>query len=130
MELEYNKKYLISSSEDIEKFNIVNSVKKYLVENLNKYGKFYVSLQGSKHNYDLLSSTLNNAEHENKKQNAYIENLYLNNKITIEDKINRLNELKKLQEVTKETLSSTIKEYEEWYLNYGNYDLLVIYLAE
>lgn len=130
MKLEYNKKYLINNVNDLDKFKFKESVKKYIIENLKEYNTIYISLVGSEHNYNLLRETLENYEGECEKQKKYIENMYINKKITLDDKLYRLDYLKKMNEITRKSLSETISEYKCWHNNHDDYDVIVIYLTE
>lgn len=130
MKLEYNKKYLINDIHDLDKFKFKESIKKYIIENLKEYNTIYISLVGSEHNYNLLREILENYEDECEKQKKYIENMYINKKITLDNKLYRLDYLKKMNEITRKSLSETISEYECWHNNHDDYDVIVIYLIE
>ncbi len=132
MQLEFNKEYTILKIEDLDKFEINLKTKKYLTEEINKLlnddfcKQITISLQGSEHNKEVMKKTYKDLDKEHIKQISFIEQLYKNNKISLEDMLSRKEKLFKLQEESIKNIENVLNIYDEWFDKYNNYDVIII----
>lgn len=132
MQLEFNKEYTIAKIEDLNKFQIDSKVKEYLILEINNLlndklcKQITISLQGSEHNKQVMEKTYEDLDKEHIKQILFIEQLYKNNKISLEDMLSRKEKLVKLQKESIDTVKHVLNIYQEWFDKYNNYDVIVI----
>lgn len=134
IELKYGKKYKLKDPKHLYRYKIDDKVRSDAISTLSKKkiefpdAEFHFALIGSEHNYKWLKEQYKLIPSEQERALSFLKQLLEIKDITQEEYDTKYQSLNNTYEHSDISIKNSIKEYEEYYKEYGTYDIIMFYI--